>query len=1616
MSSNIPVTDHTLSISPPKSENPPSPAEQERPQPSSDTTNAPTPSQNPNTTPKNIWFPKLQMVCPRGVEEEIDGFVGQREFVANNANFSKIEMIRVALEKFVVGVLPTASGVELFGSARSTTMTTDSDLDFTILFKSSPENSAESLGLLKDAMETDGVFMVKEYNPASRIPAIRCVTNMQIWDESPENTTSLISQINIELSLENRVGVAGCDLIKTYCGIDERVRPFLLLVKKWAKAKNISDARKMGLSRYTWNLISLCFLQLVSPPVIPNLQSEKYIEASDQSLVVDQPLEEGRVRFSTDCGPWKSQMSGLLPNRSDPLQSISPRPSNTQSLGSLFLNFTNFMANQFTSEMAFSLRHGGLVPTDSVQHLMKDAPKPPRFFTIIDPFHNNKNLGISAIKHGRVLQQFKETTNQILKQVPFHSIVPQTAPVLVGDVAPAQLVFIPSPSFKTVCPPKIETEIENFMKQPEFQKSEANDTKLEVIRSALEEIVKECLTSTAGVSLFGSARSSLMTPSSDLDFSITTPFPLTDPTTMLQVIEKKLNESGVFTVYKFNPGKRVQLLKCSTTLGSVGKDGNDGTKSESRTEFDLVLGHQLGIRHCDLIRAYCECDERVRPFLLLVKTFVKAKGIGGATKRSLSCFGWNIISLCYLQLVSPPVIPNLQSEEYIGVSEKSLVVEENFVEGRARFSTDCGPWKSQMSGLLPNRSDPLQSLSPRPSNTQSLGSLFVGFLDFMTNHFKQDIALSLQHGALLTSDSAKHFVKETNPPCPFVVIDPFEKARNTAASIQKTNTIVNPFIAALQFLGRDGVSFTDLVSSDQGLTKKQKKQADTQSDGNDVQPKNDEQPPALIPFPTLEFVWPQGIEEEINEFVKQPELQDNNADYAKFERIRSALEPFVKECIPTATEVTLFGSARSTLMSPGSDLDFSICTSEPVEDVTATLSSIKDKMREGGPFIALQFVPGLRVPVIKCITDIGSETEPDTDNTNSSEPPTEFDLIIGDRLGVITCDLVRTYCDLDDRIRPFLLLVKKWASAYGIRGAARMHLSSFAWNLTCINYLQQCSPPILPNIQSEAYISASNPSLVIDYTREDSHAHFSMDLEPWKSRKGGLLPNPNDPLQAASPRPLNTQSVGSLFLGLVDFLANHHTSEMAFAVKFGGIVATEAVRHNFRSSSMPAFVVLDPWDKKRNSAASVRKGTGVKQPFIAALKNVKKGYTFKKLITPNLQAGIERQRQQMAALTPSQAATNNITFLPLPQLVTECPPQSEDKINVFVRSLHFAANDTHFAKAELVRSALEQFVKSQFTFATGVELFGAARSSIISPNSSLDFMLTTTGKILSRKDLLDRVKHRMAEGEVFTPTRFIPDEKVPIIMCRTSMPVWDEREDGADNTEEDCVTFFDVFLERRVEIRSCDLIRAYCEMDERVRPFLLLVKTFAKTKGIASREKGELGSYGWNLASLCYLQLVSPPVIPNLQSEEYIEASDQSLVVDQPLEEGRARFSTDCGPWKSGLSGLLPNRSDPLQSISPRPSNTQSLGSLFVGFLDFMTNHFSKDTTLSLRHGALISTTSVIRPSPPFVILDPFELDRNAAALVKKSKELKKPCGDVLRKLTNPEEDSFLEIISGGNP
>ncbi|KAI0198060.1 hypothetical protein F4808DRAFT_436977 [Astrocystis sublimbata] len=161
----------------------------------------------------------------------------------------------------------------------------------------------------------------------------------------------------------------------------------------------------------------------------------------------------------------------------------------------------------------------------------------------------------------------------------------------------------------------------------------------------------------------------------------------------------------------------------------------------------------------------------------------------------------------------------------------------------------------------------------------------------------------------------------------------------------------------------------------------------------------------------------------------------------------------------------------------------------------------------------------------------------------------------------------------------------------------------------------------------------------------------------------------------------------------------------------------------------------------------------------------------------------------------------------------------------------------------------------------------------------------------------------------------------------------------------------DVNFSAHLALQNTTLLRCYSSTDSRVRPLVLFVKHWAKTRGINTPYRGSLGSYGYVLMVLHYLvNVVDPFVCPNLQ--ELAPPNDGSIT----CQGYDVRFWRDERAIQSLAQQNMLNR------------NQDNLGYLLQGFFEYYAQGNNMMVTyqrkgfdwgrdvLSLRtHGGLLS-------------------------------------------------------------
>ncbi|KAF1547312.1 Poly(A) RNA polymerase GLD2, partial [Eudyptula minor] len=111
----------------------------------------------------------------------------------------------------------------------------------------------------------------------------------------------------------------------------------------------------------------------------------------------------------------------------------------------------------------------------------------------------------------------------------------------------------------------------------------------------------------------------------------------------------------------------------------------------------------------------------------------------------------------------------------------------------------------------------------------------------------------------------------------------------------------------------------------------------------------------------------------------------------------------------------------------------------------------------------------------------------------------EFDLNVNNVVGIRNTFLLRTYAYIENRVRPLVLVVKKWASFHDINDASRGTLSSYSLVLMVLHYLQTLPEPILPSLQKN-YPESFDPTMQLHLVHQ-----APCTIPPYLSKNGSSL-------------------------------------------------------------------------------------------------------------------------------------------------------------------------------------------------------------------------------------------------------------------------------------------------------------------------------------------------------------------------------------------------------------------------------------------------------------------------------------------------------------------------------
>lgn len=140
-----------------------------------------------------------------------------------------------------------------------------------------------------EGSDMDMCLLTKPFLDDARVDAVNNLTYLKelLLKEGLANEAELImakvpilkfknkeTGFEVDLNCNNGVGIQNTHLLYTYSQLDWRVRPLVVVIKLWARANHINDAKNMTVSSYSWALMVVHYLQCMCYLYITNYVTE----------------------------------------------------------------------------------------------------------------------------------------------------------------------------------------------------------------------------------------------------------------------------------------------------------------------------------------------------------------------------------------------------------------------------------------------------------------------------------------------------------------------------------------------------------------------------------------------------------------------------------------------------------------------------------------------------------------------------------------------------------------------------------------------------------------------------------------------------------------------------------------------------------------------------------------------------------------------------------------------------------------------------------------------------------------------------------------------------------------------------------------------------------------------------------------------------------------------------------------------------------------------------------------------------------------------------------------------------------------------------------------------
>ncbi|XP_029960124.1 terminal uridylyltransferase 7 [Salarias fasciatus] len=306
----------------------------------------------------------------------------------------------------------------------------------------------------------------------------------------------------------------------------------------------------------------------------------------------------------------------------------------------------------------------------------------------------------------------------------------------------------------------------------------------------------------------------------------------------------------------------------------------------------------------------------------------------------------------------------------------------------------------------------------------------------------------------------------------------------------------------------------------------------------------------LDPLPpmTPEFLW------ILNKVCEQcfSDFAPGELEVGVREHILQDLETFVRRQFPGA-RLKLFGSSKNGFGFRQSDLDICMVLEgqDSIDDADCIniIESLARMLKKHTGLKNILPITTAKVPIVKFY---------------HVRTGLEGDISLYNTLALYNTHLLASYAAIDRRVKILCYVMKVFAKMCDIGDASRGSLSSYAYTLMVLFFLQQRNPPVIPVLQ-EIYNEQTKPEVLVD----GWNVYFFDDLQALPSR----WPQYGK----------NTESVGELWLGLLRF----YTEDFDFK-EHVVCVRQHARLTTFNKQWTSKYIVIeDPFDLNHNLGAGL---------------------------------------------------------------------------------------------------------------------------------------------------------------------------------------------------------------------------------------------------------------------------------------------------------------------------------------------------------------------------------------------------------------------------------------------